>query len=147
VFVDSDNALDEVTKTNNQKIIAYTPKSCPDFTITGIVFSPTNPVLGTNFTAYVTVCNQGYIAGAGGSLDVWADKTNQPVASATNIGDKYASVLTMAVSSNKTFIFTGLKAGTNAVQREFRAFVDSRGTVQETSETNNQATVIYTPGP
>ena len=76
VFVDSDNALDEVTKTNNQKTIIYTPKSCPDFAITGISLIPTNPVLGSNFTAYVTVSNQGYVRAAGGYLDVWANNTN-----------------------------------------------------------------------
>jgi subtilase family serine protease len=147
VFVDCGNVLDEVSKANNQQTVVYTPKSCPDFTIAAVNFSPTNPIVNSNFTAYVTVRNKGYVSGSGGYLDVWANNTNQLVASPTNQGDKYIAVGTIAVNTNKTYTLTGLSAGSTTNQRTFQAYVDSRGTVEETNEINNTLTVPYAPLP
>jgi len=83
VFADSDLALDEILETNNQLVKGYTPASRPDYVITDITLSTTNPPVGSNFTVNVTVKNIGYISGSAGYMDVWANKATNVVAGLT----------------------------------------------------------------
>ena len=48
--------------------------------MTGASFSPTNPIVGSDFTAYVTVNNIGDAAGSGGFLDAWANRPDESIA-------------------------------------------------------------------
>lgn len=146
-FADSTNGIDELSEINNQKYLAYTPVSRPDFVIFGIALSTTNPVINsTNLSANVTVKNVGYLSGNAGYVDVWADKITNVVPSLTLRGDKYQLAGTVAVNATKILTFTGLTV-TNVISTSFRAVVDSRAATVEIVETNNQDTVDYTPVP
>jgi hypothetical protein len=147
-FADSLNVVPEWCElaTNNQKTAAYTPASRPDFVITNITLSATNPPAGsTNFWAQVMVKNVGYASGDGGYLDVWLNRATNVVPNATNRGDRYALVGIMATNASKPLLFTGINVGTNTVLRTFNALVDSRALTPETTETNNESTTTYTP--
>ena len=147
VFADSDLSLDELLESNNQMVKVYTPASRPDFVITDITLSTTNPPVGTNFVADVTVKNTGYISGNAGYVDVWLDKTTNVLPGAKLKGDKYLLVGALNTNATKTLTFTGLPAGTNPSPKVFRAVVDSRAKTIEIVETNNQETVDYTIRP
>lgn len=147
VFVDSKNVLNEANENNNQMTKRYTPKSCPDFVITGITLSTNAPKPNSTFSAYVTVKNQGYVSGDGGYLAVWAERTDEALANSTNKGYTQAYIGTVSTSKVVRVRVTGLKAGTEAAQNTLKAMVDSRGTAQEVSETNNQFSLKYTPVP
>jgi hypothetical protein len=145
-FADSTLLVPESSETNNQKTVLYTPASRPDFIITNITLSSTNPAVGsTNFWAQVTAKNVGYASGTGGYMDVWMDVGTNVVPNPTNRGDKYASVGVLATNASKTLLFTGLTVGTNTSPRTFRALVDSRALTPEIVETNNEGTATYTP--
>jgi len=147
VLADSDLSIDEILETNNQLALGYTPASRPDFMIMDITLSTTNPVVGSNFVANVTVKNIGYVSGEAGYLDVWTDKGTNVVPNSNLKGEKYQSVGTLNTNVTKTLTFTQLPAGTNAVSKVFRAVVDSRAAKTEVCETNNQNTVDYTVKP
>lgn len=145
-FADSDQNLDEISEINNQLTCVYTPASRPDFIITDITLSTTNPPAGSNYTARVTVKNVGYVSGYAGYMDTWTDKTTNVAPGALLRGNKYAFVGTLNTNAMKILTFTGLPA-TNAGPRVFRAVVDSRGATIEIVETNNQQTADYVIGP
>jgi outer membrane protein assembly factor BamB len=144
-FANSDHGIDEISESNNQMTLKYKPASRPDFAITSISFSPVDPVAGSNFTAYVTITNSGYASGSAGYVDVWADNPTNVVAGRTVRGDKYQLAGILKTNAANLLIFTGLSAGTDTVVRTFRALVDSRAATSEVCETNNEATVTYTP--
>jgi len=146
VLADSDLSIGEILETNNQLALGYTPASRPDFIITDITLSTTNPPVGSNFVANVTVKNIGYVSGEAGYLDVWTDKGTNVVPNSNLKGDKYQSVGTLNTNATKMLTFTQLPAGTNAVSKVFRAVVDSRAAKNEVCETNNQEKVDYTVG-
>jgi uncharacterized repeat protein (TIGR01451 family) len=157
-FADANGSTTEQSEGNNQKTMSYTfapsgtgggggggggstyvPK--PDFIITSISFSPATLTLGGSFTAYVTVMNNGPVAGNAGSLDVYIDRL--AAAPAGTAGDANQAVGTLAAGEVKTITFTGLTAPATMGTHTFRAFVESQGAVAEQSEGNNQKTRTY----
>ena len=146
-FVDADGAAAESSEGNNQKSVTYTIGSGgyvakPDFLVTGISFSPPAPVPGGTFAAYVTVKNQATVASDAGYLDVWVSKGTSAVVGET--GDAWQAVGELAGGESRQLVFSGLASPTNGTRHVFRAFADSRGTVAESSEGNNQSTKAYT---
>ena len=146
-FVDSFCQTAESNETNNQSTLAYTvaaPTGLPDFVVTAISFTPTQPIGGQPFTAKVTVTNQGAGPGNGRWLDVWV---NQPSAQSCGAsGDQYQSLgtLTAGQSVTKTFSLTAPASG---APWNFRAFVDSGCQTAESNDANNQTTVSYGVNP
>jgi subtilase family serine protease len=143
VFADSRLQVVELQEYNNQLVKTYVPKDHPDFIVTDITLSPTNPATGSKFIANVSVKNTGRVAGNAGYLDIWLDKSTDVIPGPKLRGDRNQYVGTLRVSMTKRMTFTGLLAGTNAVPKVFRAVVDSRANTIEVSETNNQSTVDY----
>jgi hypothetical protein len=145
-FVDSYCQTAETSDANNQGTLVYTVSAPPqpvDFIVQSISLSPSSPIAGQPFTAYVTVKNQGSGSGDGRWLDVWL---NQPSAPACGTdGNTWASVGTLTAGQTKTFTFN-LTAPATAGSYTFRAFVDSYCQTTESNEGNNQSTLAYTVG-
>ncbi|WP_295578117.1 M6 family metalloprotease domain-containing protein [uncultured Lamprocystis sp.] len=142
-FIDSACATTESNEGNNQITAPYTVAAVqkPDFTVTAIKISPTQPAANGTFTATVTLKNRGTGAGSPGQLDVWANPTSLPGCGA--VGDQSKSVGTLAAGSSATVTFSGLSSGAKGT-KIFRAFVDSACQTAESNETNNQLSKSYT---
>jgi hypothetical protein len=139
-FIDFKCATTEPNETNNQLTKSYTVVDQPDFVVTNIVLTPTNPLPGTTFDAAVTVKNQGTKAGAGEFLDVWTNKDTEVFCGVE--GDMYKEVGSLAPAETKTITFNGLNAGTGG-SKSFRAFVDSWCATPEALDSNNQFKMYY----
>ncbi len=144
-FVDSQCQTPEITETNNQYTKTYTvTPPVPDFVVTGIALTPASPIASGTFSAAVTVKNQGTLAGAPGTLQVWA---NQPsVQACAAVGNKSATLASLAAGASQTVTVSGLPAGA-AGDKTLRVFVDSACLTAESIETNNQTTKTYTVVP
>ena len=170
-FVDADGTTTEQSEGNNQKTLTYAIAAAgggsgggsgngggsgsgggsgnggstyvekPDFTVTDVSFSPTDLTRGGTFTAYVTVVNNGPVAGDAGYLDVYVDHI--AVVPAGTAGDANQSVGAMAAGETRILTFTGLTVPNTMGTHTFRAFIDSRDTTVEQSEGNNQKTRTY----
>jgi uncharacterized repeat protein (TIGR01451 family) len=165
-FVDADNVTVEQSEGNNQKTLTYAVAAAggsgggsgsgsgggsggsgspyvekPDLTISDISFSPMNLVRGGIFTAYVTVVNNGPVAGDAGYLDVYIDRI--ALAPSGVVGDANQNVGAVAAGETRILTFTGLAVPNTMGTHTFRAFIDSRGTTVEQSEGNNQKTRTY----
>lgn len=162
-FADANNATVEQSEGNNQKTLTYgfsdTSSSGggggsggsggsgsgavekPDFVVSDISFSPTTLTKGGNFTAYVTVVNNGPVAGDAGYLDIYIDRV--ALAPAGTVGDANQALGTMAAGESRILTFTGLIAPNAVGTHTFRTFIDSRGLTAEQSEGNNQKTRTY----
>ncbi|MBP7829544.1 MAG: hypothetical protein KA248_06465, partial [Kiritimatiellae bacterium] len=77
-----------------------------------------------------------------GYLDVWVSKSTSAVVGDT--GDAWQEIGMLAGGESRQLVFSGLPAPTNGTRHVFRGFVDSRGSVAESSEGNNQSTKSYT---
>ena len=145
-FVDSACQTTESNDSNNQSTLAYTVSQAgqlPDFLVTAISLSPSSPQPGQAVTAYVTVKNQGTVAGDAGWLDVWANQSSAPACGAS--GNIWAAVGTLSAAQSKT-ISLSLAAPASAGSYTCRAFVDSACQTPESAEGNNQTTLAYTVG-
>lgn len=111
----------------------------PDFVITGITLTPTSPVANTNFTANVTVKNQGAGLGYGRLLTVWLDRSVVQACHAS--GGISTAVGALVNGESKTIAINGLTAAKGS--KTLRAFVDSACTSTESNEGNNQFTKPY----
>jgi formylglycine-generating enzyme required for sulfatase activity len=112
----------------------------PDFKVSALGMSPTNPLAAGTFTAYVTVKNAGRAPGKAGYVDVWANlPSNAPCGTH---GQKCRSVGNLAPGASTNLTFVGLAAG-NGAGRALRAFVDSGCTTPEQREDNNQSVKTY----
>ncbi len=118
--------------------------STDDLLVTGITLNPAVPESGKSFSASVTVKNTSGRAVVAGDLDVWVNQS--AVVSAGTRGNKNVSVGELQSQESKTLTFTGLTAPAGTGSYVFRAFVDSRGAVAESDETNNQFTRAYQVG-
>ncbi|CAK0748295.1 exported hypothetical protein [Gammaproteobacteria bacterium] len=128
-----------VTTTSSKTIKA--PFKSTDFIITAVTLNPAAGLSANSaFSAVVTIKNQGTIAGDGGQLTVWADKTAVPACGTS--GGQSAAVGALAAGASKTLTITGLTPGTRGI-KSLRAFVDSSCAITESSETNNQFTKQY----
>ena len=141
-FVDSKCLAAETDEDNNQYAAAYTvlPAPTPDLIVTSVALTPASPSANGTFSAKVTVKNQGTVAGTAGTLQVWANQPDVQVCSA--VGDKSATLYSIAAGASTTVTVSGLPAGV-AGAKTLRAFVDSKCLTAETDETNNQYTVPY----
>lgn len=141
VFVDGNCTSAELNETNNQTTLAYRVGPTPqaDFVVTKVILSPSLPTAQGNFTATVTVKNQGAASGNAGYLDVWANQTAAQTCGAA--GDAYTSLGALAAGASKT-VTLNLTAGAAGI-KTLRAFVDSWCQTSEANETNNQTTSAY----
>lgn len=131
-----------VTMTAAKTVTAtFIPIVGPDFVVTNITISPTNPPPKTLFTATVTIMNQGQASGDAGYLDVWANQASSQVCKAE--GQSHAYIGNLTAGGTKTISLAGLGSG-NAGPKVLRALVDGNCTTAETNENNNQATRSYT---
>jgi len=121
--------------------------SKPDFVVTNIRLDPAQPGVGTTFTAYVRVRNAGTLAGKVGTVGIWLDKPGADVAAKFKADKTAQSSVGLRPGQSILFVFTGLAAGTVTTQKTFRAFADAANGTAEASETNNQATLVYTIPP
>jgi hypothetical protein len=117
----------------------------PDFAVTEVVLTPSNPTAGATFGAAVTVTNRGPGAGIPGTLQLWLDQAaGQPCGA---VGDGSATGATpLAAGASATFTLNGLPAGT-AGSRTMRLFVDSGCETPELDESDNQPTQGYSVVP
>lgn len=141
VFADPGNALDEGDETNNQLTRTYSSTPIPDFAVASIIVSPSIPVCGSNFAVFVTVTNRGFLAGDAGYLYVYTNRPS-PV-TATIPPDATVSVGVLDPGEGRTFSIGGFEAEMQG-SKTFRAFVDAQNRTTELTETNNQATQVYT---
>ena len=144
-FADANAQTLEQSESNDQKCVTYSlgpaPGAKPDFVVSDISFSPLVLTTGCTFTAYVTILNQGSLAGDAGYVDVWLDHSNAAVVG--DVGNACQAAGSLAVGEQKIKTFTGLHASAQKGTYTFRAFVDSRGKAAEQSEGNNQRTRNY----
>ncbi|CAK0762148.1 conserved exported hypothetical protein [Gammaproteobacteria bacterium] len=143
-FVDSECVMLESNPDNNQSTRTYTVVSppAPDLVVTGITLTPTSPTTNTTFNVRVTVRNQGTTAAASGAkLAIW---THQPTDQNCGANGNNSAILGALLNgSERTVNFTGLSAG-SVGSKTLRVFVDSNCLINESTETNNQRTLIYT---
>ena len=112
----------------------------PDFVVSLITLSPTVPLSNGNFSANVTVKNQGTVSGNGGYLDVWA---NQPIdQTCPAVGNAKVALGILAVGESKTVTITSIPSGISGV-KTLRVFVDSQCQTAESNESNNQSILAY----
>ncbi|CAK0759931.1 hypothetical protein CCP3SC5AM1_2760001 [Gammaproteobacteria bacterium] len=131
-----------ITMTANKTVTAtFIQKPMPNFVITSITLNPTTPTAKSTFSALVTVKNQGTLAGNGGYLDVWPNKTTSSVCG--DDGDAWTTVGTLTAGQSKTFTIVNLRSGAVG-SKTFRAFVDSWCETHELNESNNQLTKSFT---
>ncbi|MBK5967096.1 hypothetical protein CCR95_24255 [Thiocystis minor] len=141
-FVDSNCWTEEPNEVNNQYTKAYTvAPPAPNFAVTGLVLTPSAPIANGTFSATVTVKNQGTLAGAARTLQVWANQAT--VQNCGAVGNKSTTLTNLAAGASQTVTLSGLPAGT-AGPKTLRAFVDSGCLTAEANEGNNQATKTYT---
>ncbi|CAK0763599.1 conserved exported hypothetical protein [Gammaproteobacteria bacterium] len=143
-FVDSDCAMLESNPTNNQGTRTYTvvPPPAPDLVVTAITLTPASPTANATFSAMVTVRNQGTTAAASGAkLVIWANQPTDQSCGANGNNSAILGALLNGVERNVNF--TGLSAG-SAGSKALRVFVDSNCLINESTDTNNQRTLIYT---
>ena len=142
-FVDSGCLTVEANETNNQATRTYTVlPPAPDFVVTGLVLTPSAPIANGTFSVAVTVKNQGTLAAAPRTLQVWANQATGQNCGA--VGDKSTNLTSsLAAGASQTVTLSGLPAGA-AGAKTLRAFVDSGCLTVEANETNNQATKTYT---
>lgn len=140
-FVDSTCVTVEGSESNNQVVQSYTVATKPDFVVTNVVLTPAIPLPNTNFTAAVTVKNQGSAVGAAGFLDVWTNQAATQLCGAD--GEQYADAGTLLPGASRTLTFANLPAGAVVGAKKFLAFVDSWCTTPEAVEGNNQLTKEY----
>ncbi|MBA4387012.1 MAG: hypothetical protein C0404_03465 [Verrucomicrobia bacterium] len=124
------------------KIVTLQNTLRPDFVVTQIRLVPGGTVpAGRPFAAYVTVTNQGPVAGDAGYLMVWTNRptevTNNMAATTWTVGG------TVGAGLNKTYTFSSIAAPSVNGTNTFRAFIDRNSTTAESDETNNQATLLY----
>ncbi len=140
-----------ITVTNVQAALdlyaSFTATPLPDFVVTNIRLDPAQPGVGTTFTAYVRVLNQGTAAGKVGTVGIWLDKPGADVAAKFKAERTAQSSVGLRPGQSMLFAFTGLAAGTVTTQKTFRAFADAANGALESNETNNQATLVYTIPP
>jgi subtilase family serine protease len=142
-YLDSGCGTGENTEDNNQSTTIYAvnaPTPAADLVVTNVTLTPAVPTANGNFTATVTVKNQGTIAGDGKFLDVWSHQSNNQICGA--VGNIRQSVGVLAAGATKTLTFTDLPAE-NAGIKMLRAYVDSGCGTGENTEDNNQKTIIY----
>ncbi|CAK0748661.1 exported hypothetical protein [Gammaproteobacteria bacterium] len=112
----------------------------PDLVITDIVIDPAAPKASGALTASVTVKNQGTVAGDGGQLTVWSNRTTAATCGAG--GNQSVAVGALDAGASKTLTITGLPSGVRGV-KSLRAFIDSECAIAESNESNNQFTRQY----
>lgn len=140
-FVDAGCVITEPNEINNQFSVNYNVVSQADFIVSNITLNPAAPVPNTNFSAAVTIKNQGTAAGTAGFLDVWLDQATAQPCSAE--GDQWLDVGgTLLPGASKTLTFSNLSFATDGAKL-FRAFVDSWCTSPEAQDANNQIVKAY----
>lgn len=137
-MVRSYNVAGNSAYSNAASIVMRRPM--PDFVVTNITLSPTNPAVNGNFSATVTVRNQGTGPGDGGWLDVWMHQAGTPTCGAE--GNRYERVGTLDAGASAAFTFPSLKMRAGGTYT-FSAFTDSFCQTQEGNETNNRRTKSY----
>ena len=112
----------------------------PDFVVSLITLSPTVPLSNGNFSANVTVKNQGTVSGNGGDLDVWA---NQPIdQTCPAVGNAKVALGILAAGESKTVTIASIPSGI-AGAKTLRVFVDSQCQTAESNVSNNQSILAY----
>ena len=151
-FVDYPCAIAESDETNNQLTLQYNVINVADLIVTTVMLSPppsgtTVIEANTNFTATVTVKNQGTAASTAGKIGIWLDQSALQNCGAT---PDYTQVLpAIAIGASKVFTFSNLPAGPVPATKTLLAFADYTGSspncaVVESVENNNQVTKAYT---
>jgi len=128
---DVHNQVAESDEANNTRQVTVTgPVARPDLVVDNIMYTPTNPTVGSTVTFQVTVRNQG--TASAGSFTVRL----QGVASYQD-----ATVSSLAAGASTTRTFT-LPLSTSP--ETFTATADVNGQVTESDEANNQRQVTIT---
>ena len=127
--VDIDNIIAESNETNNTTTFALSVLA-PDLIIDLISWSPQNPSIGDEVTFSVTVKNQGNYRAGASNLDFLINGNSR--------GYKSLQGIDPGETANETFTWMAL-AGSHS----FTAVADLLNQVNETDETNNDITVIY----
>jgi hypothetical protein len=139
-FVDSQCNVSETNESNNQKSAAYSVITLPDLTVSALTITPSSGLTGTAGSLCVTIRNGGSGIANNFSLSTWLNKwTSVACGELGSINQSFAALtggasLTLCYS----FTFSGATGTRKAI-----AFVDSKCTVTETSETNNQKSASY----
>lgn len=112
-----------------------------DFVVKSITLDPAPQVTGQNFTAKVTVTNEGHIGGNAGILRVWGDKPES--VETGDAGGQSFNVGVLNPGDTKTYTVS-LTAPADAGTYFVRAYIDIDGVTEEYSEGNNQLPHAYT---
>lgn len=115
----------------------------PDFVVTQIRLDPPLPGVGSTFTAYVRVKNNGTLTGKVGTVGLWLDRPGTDVAVKFKADKTAQSSVGLRPGQSLLFVFSGLAAGPVAAQKTLRAFADAANATVESSESNNQGTLVY----
>ncbi|HOO21568.1 MAG TPA: CARDB domain-containing protein, partial [Kiritimatiellia bacterium] len=113
----------------------------PDFVVSSVVLDPAVPSAGGEFTATVTVVNQGDIPGDAGVVRMWASKSKTAKAGEAGDAEQVLGLLEVGETRELTFSLT---APDESGTFHARAFVDADAATKEKSDGNNQLTAVYT---
>jgi subtilase family serine protease len=131
VVVDAGNVIVESNETNNNASKTITVEKKPDLCPTDISFSPASPTKGDSVTITAVISNSGCTAAEEFTVSFFVD--GALIGNTTNISVN-------ALSSSKAELPWRAVSG----KRNIRVFVDSDDVVQESNETNNNASKAIT---
>jgi len=120
----------ESDETNNKKTLTFGGALLPDLIIEDITWLPTNPSIGDEVTFMIIVKNQGGGKADYSYFDYYIDETYQ--------ASGYLGSISSNCTDNNTFTWTA-EVGSH----DIRAVADSNTRIEESDETNNEKTVIF----
>jgi subtilase family serine protease len=130
-ITDTRDEVPESDETNNEKTVTFlTPAS--DLIIQQIIWTPSEPVIGDMVTFTVTVKNQGGAGSAYTHVNYYIDDNE--------VSSDYIEPISANATDNQTFTWMAI-----AGEHDIKAFVDFLDSVNESDETNNEKTIIFTP--
>jgi len=126
VVVDAENEIVESNDTNNEAEKAITVQTKPELCTTDISFSPVSPTEGESVTLTAVINNTGWSSASNFTASFFVDGVL--IGNATNISVN-------ALSSLKATITWTAVSG----KHDMRVYADSCDVIQESNETNNNA--------
>jgi hypothetical protein len=139
-FVDSQCSLVESNESNNQKSASYSVFTLPDLTVSAMTITPSSGLSGAIGSLCVTIRNSGAAVANNFSLSTWFNRWTS--AACGDLGSINQSIASLGAGASLTVCYSFTFSGATGTRKAI-AFVDSKCTVTETSETNNQKSASY----
>ncbi len=138
VLVDPDDTIEEGNESDNKAVNRFRVSTKADLVVTAMTCLPENPQIGEELTITVLVSNIGETAATGAMLALYRGDPGDPANTPSVLGPS-----TIPAGLSQPYTIT-TSEGPGVVT--FTAIADPDGTVAESNEGNNQATVTVEVG-